>query len=68
MNLSDKLNHDFKFFVTWAFNVVMLQWTIEAYLGLEFHLVYRYTAIAMVSVVFALITFFVWRKIEYRKT
>lgn len=55
-------------FITLALNVVMLQWTIEAYLGLEFELVYRYTAVAMVSVVVVLITLFIWRKIEYRET
>jgi hypothetical protein len=53
-------------FFTIALNVVMLQWTIEAYLGLEFELVFRYTTIAFVSSVVALITLFQWRKLEYR--
>ncbi|MDT8861269.1 hypothetical protein N0O92_13595 [Alkalihalobacillus sp. MEB130] len=53
-------------FVALALNVVMLQWTIEAYLGLEFHLIYRYTTVAMVSSVIALATMFKWRKIEYK--
>ncbi|WP_332697443.1 hypothetical protein [Halalkalibacter lacteus] len=52
-------------FITLALNVVMLQWTIEAYLGLEFERVFRYTIIAMISSLLALVTLFRWRKVEY---
>ncbi len=52
-------------FITLAINVVMLQWTIEAYLGLEFELVFRNTIIALLSSVVAFITFLLWRKWEY---
>ncbi|ARK30527.1 hypothetical protein [Halalkalibacter krulwichiae] len=54
-------------FITLALNVVMLQWTIEAYLGLEFDLVFRYTVIALVSSAIALITLFKWKQVEYQK-
>ncbi|GAE25212.1 hypothetical protein JCM9140_1192 [Halalkalibacter wakoensis JCM 9140] len=53
-------------FVALALNVVMLQWTIEAYLGHEFELIYRYTTVALVSSLIALATMFKWRKIEYK--
>ncbi|KHF38189.1 hypothetical protein [Halalkalibacter okhensis] len=53
-------------FIALAVNVVMLQWTIEAYLGLEFDLVFRNTIIALISSVVALLTMFKWRKFEYK--
>ncbi|MCL7748709.1 MULTISPECIES: hypothetical protein [Halalkalibacter] len=53
-------------FIALAVNVVMLQWTIEAYLGLEFDLVFRNTIVALISSVVALLTMFKWRKIEYK--
>ncbi|WP_078555229.1 hypothetical protein [Bacillus alkalicellulosilyticus] len=52
-------------FITIAINVVMLQWTIEAYLGLEFDKIFIYSPIAVGSSIIALITFFRWKKLEY---
>ena len=53
-------------FLALALNVVMLQWTIEAYLGHEFELVFKYTVIAIVSSVVALVTLLQWRRLEYK--
>ncbi len=52
-------------FITIAVNVVMLQWTIEAYLGLEYEKIYVYSTVAVISVICALVAFFIWRKHEY---
>ncbi|WP_078428326.1 hypothetical protein [Alkalihalobacterium alkalinitrilicum] len=52
-------------FITIAINVVMLQWTIEAYLGLEYEKIYGYTIVGVVSAIIAFITFLKWRKLEY---
>ncbi|MDF0725655.1 hypothetical protein PY093_02865 [Cytobacillus sp. S13-E01] len=54
-------------FITIAINVVMLQWTVEAYHGQEYSHVYRYTIIAVISALIAFITFLFWRKKEYSK-
>ncbi|WP_102345077.1 hypothetical protein [Bacillus sp. Marseille-P3661] len=54
-------------FLTLAVNVLMLHQTIEAYYGQEYHIVYRNTAVAMVSVFISLIVYFGWRKKEYSK-
>ncbi len=52
--------------LTLALNVVMLQWTVEAYFGEEFEHVYQYTGVAMISVLIALFAYFRWRKVEYK--
>lgn len=49
-----------------ALNVVMLQWTVEAYFGEEYSKVYLYTGISMVSVLITLFAYFKWRKVEYK--
>jgi hypothetical protein len=54
-------------FLSLAVNVVMLQWTVEAYFGLEYEQVYLFTAIACLSVFVALATFFRWIKLEYKE-
>ncbi|RSK28350.1 hypothetical protein EJF36_16585 [Bacillus sp. HMF5848] len=51
--------------LTIAVNVVMLQWTIESYYGLEYDHVYLYTAIALISSAICLTAYFGWRKKEY---
>ncbi|MDE5415912.1 MULTISPECIES: hypothetical protein [Alkalihalobacterium] len=51
--------------ITIAVNVVMLQWTIEAYLGVEYEKIYTYTIVGVVSSVIAFLTYLKWRKLEY---
>ncbi|WP_096198998.1 hypothetical protein [Bacillus sp. FJAT-45350] len=53
-------------FLTIAVNVVMLQWTIEAYLGREYEIMYTYTVVGVVSAIIAFVTFLQWRKLEYK--
>ena len=52
-------------FLTIAVNVVMLQWTIEAYLGQEYDSIYLYTIVGVISAIIAFITYLKWRKLEY---
>lgn len=54
-------------FITIVINVVMLQWTIEAYLGREYETMYTYTIVGVVSAIIAFITYLRWRKLEYNK-
>ncbi|RAK17007.1 hypothetical protein B0I26_11411 [Anoxybacillus vitaminiphilus] len=54
-------------FLSLAVNVVMLQWTVEAYFGLEYERVYLFTSIACLSVLAALAAFFRWRNLEYKE-
>lgn len=51
--------------ITIAVNVVMLQWTIEAYLGVEYEKIYTYTIVGVVSSFIAFLTYLKWRKLEY---
>ncbi|SDN84284.1 hypothetical protein [Alkalicoccus daliensis] len=51
--------------ITVAINVVMLQWTIESYLGHEFENVFQYTMIAVITSIAAIIFFIQWRRFEY---
>lgn len=53
--------------ITVAINVVMLQWTIESYLGHEFENVFMYSLIAVITSFTAIIIFFQWRRFEYRE-
>ncbi|WP_209125237.1 hypothetical protein [Alkalihalobacillus sp. BA299] len=53
-------------FVTVGINVVMLQWTIMAYLGLEYEKIYSYTIVGVLSSIIAFITYLKWRKYEYQ--
>ncbi|PYZ93535.1 hypothetical protein CR194_10225 [Salipaludibacillus keqinensis] len=52
-------------FLTIAGNVVMVQWTVEAYLGREFEQVVVYSGIGVVLAFIALIVYINWRKLEY---
>lgn len=52
-------------FITIAVNVVMVQWTVESYLGREYDQVIIYSAVAVVTALFALLVFINWKKIEY---
>ncbi|PTL38759.1 hypothetical protein [Alkalicoccus saliphilus] len=52
--------------LTVVVNVVMLQWTIEAYLGHEFDKVFQYSTVAFLSALFAGSILLVWRRMEYR--
>lgn len=54
-------------FVSLAVNVVMLQWTVEAYYGLQYDKIFVYTLVALISVAVALAAFLGWRKQEYSK-
>ncbi|MFC4322814.1 hypothetical protein [Litchfieldia salsa] len=54
-------------FFTIAVNVVMLQFTIESYFGLEYEHVFKYTVIGLISSIFAIITYLYWRKLEYNE-
>ncbi|SDZ01578.1 hypothetical protein SAMN05421736_10589 [Evansella caseinilytica] len=51
--------------ITIAVNVVMLQWTVEAFLGREHEDVLIYSGIAIVMAFIAFITYKQWKKIEY---
>ncbi|MFD2680373.1 hypothetical protein [Bacillus seohaeanensis] len=51
--------------ITLAVNVVMLQWTIEAYYGQEYEHVWIYSAIAVLSSIICFLTYWFWRKKEY---
>lgn len=48
-------------------NIVILQWTVEAFLGREYDVLFTYNIIGLVSAGIALVTYFQWRKIEYKK-
>lgn len=48
-------------------NVIMLQWTVEAYLGKEFDVLIIYNLISLLFASIALFAYFQWRKIEYKK-
>lgn len=54
-------------FLTIVINVVMLQWTIEAYFGQEYDHVLRYSIVAVISSAIAIASYFGWRKSEYSK-
>jgi uncharacterized membrane protein YesL len=54
-------------FLALAANVIMLQWTVEAYFGLEYERVYIFTLIACLSVIVTFVAFFRWRKLEYKE-
>jgi hypothetical protein len=48
-------------------NVVMLQWTVQAYYGREYESILLYSGISIVSAFIALLTYSQWRKLEYKK-
>ncbi|GGF25960.1 hypothetical protein GCM10010954_26150 [Halobacillus andaensis] len=52
--------------LTLAINVMLLQWTINAYLGHEFERVFLYSLLACGSASVTLITVLIWRKKEYQ--
>ncbi len=54
-------------FLTLAVNVVMLQWTIESFYGEEYEHVWLYTAIGTTSSLVCFLTYWQWRKQEYRE-
>ncbi len=54
-------------FITMALNVIMLQWTIEAYFGQEHEHVWTYSSIAFVSSIICFVIYLRWRKQEYTK-
>lgn len=53
-------------FLSIAVNVVMLQWTVESYFGMEYDRVFVCSAISVVSLVIALAAYFRWRALEYK--
>lgn len=53
--------------ITIIVNVVMLQWTVEAYYGREYESIFVYSGISIVSAVISLLVYFQWRKVEYKK-
>lgn len=48
-------------------NVIMLNWTVEAFLGREYDVLIIYNLISFLSASIALFAYFQWRKIEYKK-
>lgn len=48
-------------------NVIMLQWTVEAFLGREYDQLIWYNIISIASAGIAVLTYFKWRKLEYKK-
>ncbi|WP_096190155.1 hypothetical protein [Evansella halocellulosilytica] len=53
------------FILTIALNVVMLQWTVVAYLGREYDQVLIYSGVGIVGALIAFLTYLRWRKVEY---
>ncbi|MFA9555843.1 hypothetical protein ACERII_00850 [Evansella sp. AB-rgal1] len=51
--------------ITIAVNVMMLQWTVEAYLGRDNEFVLLYSGIGIAMAFIAFLTFLQWRKVEY---
>jgi hypothetical protein len=47
-------------------NVIMVQWTVEAYYGREYESILIYSGISIVSAFIALLTYVQWRKVEYK--
>ncbi|OIJ10161.1 hypothetical protein BKP35_13690 [Anaerobacillus arseniciselenatis] len=52
---------------TIVINVVMLQWTVEAFLGRDYEILLTYNVISLVSAGIALFAYLQWRKVEYKK-
>lgn len=48
-------------------NVIMLNWTVEAFLGREYDVLIIYNLISILSASIALFAYYQWRKIEYKK-
>lgn len=48
-------------------NVIMLNWTVEAFLGREYDFLFTYNLISLLSASIALFAYFQWRKVEYKK-
>ncbi|OIJ18471.1 hypothetical protein BKP45_12950 [Anaerobacillus alkalidiazotrophicus] len=46
-------------------NVIMLQWTVEAFLGREYDVLFIYNIISLISAAAAIFAYFQWRKLEY---
>ncbi len=55
-------------FLFLAVNIVCLTKVIESYYGQEYGHVYTYMTVALLSTLFAVAAFFIWRKEEYKKT
>ncbi|KGX86419.1 hypothetical protein [Pontibacillus marinus] len=53
-------------FITLAVNVVALQWTIESFFGEEYEHVITYSIVSIVSSLICVLTFWRWRKQEYK--
>ncbi|UCZ51985.1 hypothetical protein LGQ02_14140 [Bacillus shivajii] len=53
-------------FITLAVNVVMLQWTIDSFLGREYEKIMIFSGVAIVMSFVALMAYLQWRKIEYK--
>ncbi|RXI98271.1 hypothetical protein DS745_18220 [Anaerobacillus alkaliphilus] len=47
-------------------NVIMVQWTVEAYYGREYKSILIYSGVSIVSAFIALLVFLQWRKVEYK--
>ncbi|WP_280769285.1 hypothetical protein [Salipaludibacillus daqingensis] len=52
-------------FLTIAINVMMVQWTVESYLGREYEQVVLFSGIAIVSACIAFIALVYWKRVEY---
>lgn len=48
-------------------NVIMLNWTIEAFLGHEYDVLIIYNLISFLSASIAIFAYIQWRKVEYKK-
>ncbi|OIJ10464.1 hypothetical protein BKP37_18175 [Anaerobacillus alkalilacustris] len=44
-------------------NVIMLQWTVEAFLGREYDFLFIYNIISLISAAAAIFAYFQWRKL-----
>ncbi|MBU8908319.1 hypothetical protein [Desertibacillus haloalkaliphilus] len=53
-------------FIALVVNVVMLQWTLNAYVGRDPEYILVYTAVAVASAIITFITYLRWRKLEYK--
>ena len=52
-------------FFSIAVNVIMLQWTVEAFLGREYDLVLIYSGVGVVTAFIAFVVYMQWRRLEY---
>lgn len=54
-------------FLMLAINVVMLQWTVESYLGREYEKVLTYSGVAIAAAAIAFLSIVYWKKADTKE-